>query len=72
MGKQANLYLICGCNGVGKSTFAYSTLDKEHYFSYIDPDRIAKDENCSPVEAGKRALTRTKEFLNNRQDFLMV
>lgn len=64
------LILICGCNGSGKSTFTYSTLQKEQHLIYVDPDRIAKEENCSPMQAGRMALIRTKEFLANKESFL--
>lgn len=64
------LILICGCNGAGKSTFTYSTLNKDEHIFYIDPDRIAKEEACSPLQAGKRAIMRTKKFLAHKVSFL--
>jgi len=64
------LILICGCNGAGKSTLASSTLDEKKNAIYIDPDRIAKIENCSPMQAGRIALTLTKQFLATKQPFL--
>lgn len=62
--------LVCGCNGAGKSTLTYSSLEKKHIFLYIDPDRIAKEENKSPIEAGKEAIKRTKKNLAEKISFL--
>jgi len=64
------LILVCGCNGAGKSTFTYSTLEEKKNAIYIDLDRIAKEENCSPMQAGRIAVTLTKQFIADKKDFL--
>ena len=48
------MIMICGPNGAGKSTLTYAARKKDGMdIPYIDPDRIAKDLQCTPIEAGK-------------------
>lgn len=70
MNSKPELILFCGCNGAGKSTFTYSTLNEKVNIIYIDPDRIAKEKNCSPMQAGRTAITLTNKYLTDKQSFL--
>lgn len=62
--------LVCGCNGAGKSTLTYATIDADQNVFYIDPDRIAKEKGCSPLQAGKIAVNLTNDYLADKQPFL--
>ncbi len=57
------LIIVAGPNGAGKSTLTL-TLGLQHQ-EVIDPDAIARVENCSPVEAGRRALYRLRSFITS-------
>ena len=67
------LICVCGCNGVGKSTFidfVYLSDDNYKNFTYINPDEIAKKENISNIEAGKIAIKLLNKVLNNHYNIL--
>ncbi|MDR2080746.1 MAG: zeta toxin family protein [Campylobacteraceae bacterium] len=67
--KKPNLTFMAGVNGAGKSTLC------EHYiFSkipIINPDVIAKERNCSIVEAGKIAINNRKNMLDSKKSFVI-
>lgn len=72
---MANLYVIAGCNGAGKTTASYSILpDMLYCKEFVNADEIAK--GVSPfqpdkvaIEAGRIMLTRIKDLINQNIDF---
>lgn len=72
---MANLYIISGCNGAGKTTASYSVLpDMLNCKEFVNADEIAK--GLSPfqpdkvaIEAGRIMLSRIKDLLNQNADF---
>ena len=72
---MANLYVIAGCNGAGKTTASYSVLpDMLHCKEFVNADEIAK--GLSPfqpdkvaIEAGRIMLNRIKDLINQNVDF---
>lgn len=72
---MANLYVIAGCNGAGKTTASYSVLpDMLNCKEFVNADEIAK--GLSPfqpdkvaIEAGRIMLSRIKDLINHNIDF---
>jgi predicted ABC-type ATPase len=72
---MANLYVISGCNGAGKTTASYSVLpDMLNCREFVNADEIAK--GLSPfqpdkvaIESGRIMLSRIKDLLNHKLDF---
>ena len=72
---MANLYVISGCNGAGKTTASYSVLpDMLNCKEFVNADGIAK--GLSPfqpdkvaIESGRIMLSRIKDLLNHNVDF---
>ena len=72
---MANLYVISGCNGAGKTTASYSVLpDMLNCKEFVNADEIAK--GLSPfqpdkvaIEAGRIMLSRIKDLINHDVDF---
>jgi predicted ABC-type ATPase len=72
---MANLYIIAGCNGAGKTTASYSVLpDMLHCNEFVNADEIAR--GLSPfqpekvaIQAGRIMLGRIKDLLNHHVDF---
>ena len=72
---MANLYIISGCNGAGKTTASYSVLpDMLNCKEFVNADEIAK--GLSPfqpdkvaIESGRIMLSRIKDLLNHNVDF---
>ena len=72
---MANLYVISGCNGAGKTTASYSVLpDILNCKEFVNADEIAK--GLSPfqpdkvaIEAGRIMLNRIKDLINHDVDF---
>ncbi len=72
---MANLYIISGCNGAGKTTASYSVLpDMLKCQEFVNADEIAK--GLSPfqpdkvaIESGRIMLSRIKDLLNRNEDF---
>ncbi len=72
---MANLYIISGCNGAGKTTASYSVLpDMLNCREFVNADEIAK--GLSPfqpdkvaIEAGRIMLSRIKDLINHNTDF---
>jgi predicted ABC-type ATPase len=71
----ANLYVISGCNGAGKTTASYSVLpDMLNCKEFVNADEIAKglspfQPEKVPIEAGRIMLDRIKELINQNIDF---
>jgi predicted ABC-type ATPase len=72
---MANLYVISGCNGAGKTTASYSVLpDMLNCNEFINADEIAK--GLSPfqpdkvaIEAGRIMLNRINDLTKRQVDF---
>lgn len=69
------LYIIAGPNGVGKTTFADKYLpDEAKQLEFVNADLIARglspyDPDAVSIEAGKIALRRIRELINQRIGF---
>lgn len=72
---MANLYIIAGCNGAGKTTASYTVLPEIlNCREFVNADEIAR--GLSPfqpdkvaIEAGRIMLNRIKELMNKNVDF---
>lgn len=72
---MANLYVISGCNGAGKTTASYSVLpDMLNCKEFVNADEIAK--GLSPfqpdnvaIEAGRIMLNRIKDLISHNVEF---
>lgn len=72
---MANLFIISGCNGAGKTTASFTILPELlQVREFVNADEIAR--GLSPfqpekvsIEAGKIMLRRLQELLLQRQDF---
>lgn len=72
---MANIYVIAGCNGAGKTTASFTILPEIlNCKEFVNADEIAKGlspfqpENAS-FEAGRIMLSRIRELANNNIDF---
>lgn len=73
--QSRNLYIICGCNGAGKTTASFNILpDILHCKEYVNADEIAR--GISPfqpdkvaIESGRIMLHRIEELLELGVDF---
>ena len=71
-----NIYIIAGCNGAGKTTCAFSILPQVlDCNEFVNADLIAKgispfNESSVNFEAGRIMLTRIKELIELKQDFV--
>lgn len=72
---MANLYIIAGCNGAGKTTASYTMLPEMlECKEFVNADEIAK--GLSPfqpesvaIEAGRIMILRIEELLRQKKDF---
>jgi len=71
------IYLIGGCNGAGKTTFAKEFLPKEvKCLRFLNADEIARglspfDPSVAAVRAARLLLTQVDECLRNRETFAL-
>jgi len=72
---MANLYVISGCNGAGKTTASYTILPEMlNCQEFVNADEIAKGispfqpENVA-ITAGRIMLNRIKDLINHNIDF---
>ena len=69
--KQPVMVIVCGSNGAGKSTFTNAAIKSGKYeMPFLDPDEIAKNQEASPVEAGKIVANAIKEYIAEKQSFV--
>jgi predicted ABC-type ATPase len=74
---MANLFIIAGCNGAGKTTASYSVLPEMlHCNEFVNADEIAK--GLSPFqpetvafESGRIMLKRIRELITKNTDFAL-
>jgi len=72
---MANLYIIAGCNGAGKTTASYTVLTEMlECQEFVNADEIAK--GLSPfqpekvsIQSGRIILNRINELIEKRVDF---
>lgn len=71
------IYLIAGCNGAGKTTFAKEFLPKEvKCLRFLNADEIARGlsplkPSASAVQAGRLLLSQVDECLRHRETFAL-
>ena len=74
---QPTIYLIAGCNGAGKTTFAREFLPKEvKCLRFLNADEIARGlspfkPSASAVKAARLLLEEIHEALERRQTFAL-
>lgn len=74
---MANLYIIAGCNGAGKTTASYTMLpDMLNCQEFVNADEIAKglspfQPEKASIDAGRVMLHRIKDLTNRNLDFAL-
>lgn len=74
---KPTIYLIAGCNGAGKTTFAKEFLPKEvKCLRFLNADEIARglsplDPSAGAVLAGRLLLQQIQESLRRRETFAL-
>ena len=74
---RAIIYLIAGCNGAGKTTFAKEFLPKEvKCLRFLNADEIARGlsplkPSASAVKAGRLLLKEVHDDIQHRQTFAL-
>src|SRR5438132_10390820 len=69
------LYIIAGCNGAGKTTFATEFLPHHvHCLRFLNPDEIARglsplDPTAARIKAGRILLGEIHAAIRNRETF---
>jgi len=62
--------IVAGVNGVGKSSLTGVLKAERTDLGYvIDVDKIAFENNCSSIDAGKTAISKIEEFLSKGISF---
>ena len=61
--------IIGGINGAGKSSLSGVLKTQKNLGQIIDVDKIAKDNACSNIEAGKIAIEKISDFLSKDISF---
>lgn len=75
--KQPTIYVIAGCNGAGKTTFAREFLPKEvKCLRFLNADEIARGlspfkPSASAVQAGRILLHQVDDCLRRNQTFAL-
>jgi len=75
--KPPTIYLIAGCNGAGKTTFAKEFLPKEvKCLRFLNADEIARGlsplkPSAGAVRAARLLLTQVDECLRRREKFAL-
>jgi len=72
---MANLYIIAGCNGAGKTTASYTVLPEMlNCKEFVNADEIARglspfQPEKAAIDAGKIMLLRIQELIKLHEDF---
>ena len=68
---RPEMIMVCGSNGAGKSTLTYSAQKKSPgELPFIDPDKIAKERQATPIETGRIVSTAVKEYIAAKRSFV--
>lgn len=73
--KEPTIYLIAGCNGAGKTTFAWEFLPKEvNCLRFLNADEIARGlsplkPTIASIKAARLLLEEFRANLANRETF---
>jgi predicted ABC-type ATPase len=73
--KQPTIYLIAGCNGAGKTTFAKSFLPNEaKCLNFLNADLIAQglsplNTRAAAIKAGRLLMEEFRSFVAKRETF---
>ncbi|GHV04184.1 hypothetical protein AGMMS50229_05000 [Campylobacterota bacterium] len=67
MVNRPQLVVVAGPNGAGKSSLSLLRIFKNVFI--VNPDVIAVENSCSPIEAGKIAIAKRDELLHENQTF---
>jgi predicted ABC-type ATPase len=73
----STIYLIAGCNGAGKTTFAMEFLPKEvKCLRFLNADEIARglsplEPSAGAIQAARLLLTQVREHLRRRETFAL-
>ena len=69
--QSKNLYIICGCNGAGKTTASFNILpDILHCKEYVNADEIAR--GISPFQPDKVAIESGRIMLRRIEELLVL
>jgi predicted ABC-type ATPase len=77
MSRPPTIYVIAGCNGAGKTTFAKEFLPKEvKCLRFLNADEIARGlsplkPSAGAVQAARLLLTQVEECLRRRENFAL-
>lgn len=77
LGTHSTIYVIAGCNGAGKTTFAKEFLPKEvKCLRFLNADEIARGlsplkPSAGAVQAGRLLLKQVDECLRRRETFAL-
>lgn len=66
---KPQLWIVAGPNGSGKSTLVNRYMRAS--LPVVNPDDIARDQNASPIQAGKAALEQQNSYLASRKSFVL-
>ena len=67
--RKPTIYVIAGCNGAGKTTFAKEFLPREvHCLRFLNPDEVAR--GLSPLEPQAGAIRAARLLLHEIEQFL--
>src|SRR5262245_18327558 len=75
--RRPTIYLIAGCNGAGKTTFAKEFLPKEvKSIRFLNADEIARglspsNPSAGAFQAGRLLLQLVEESLRRRETFAL-
>jgi predicted ABC-type ATPase len=67
---MAELIIIGGANGSGKTTFSKQIL-AETNFEFLNADEIEKELASSKIQAGKEFFKRLDEFISANNNFII-
>src|SRR5437870_13059779 len=71
-GAKPTVYLIAGCNGAGKTTFAKEFLPSIGVIRFLNADEIARglsplDPSVVAFKAGRLLLSELRELINRHE-----
>lgn len=74
---MSNMYVICGCNGAGKTTASYTILPETlQCAEFVNADEIAKglspfNPESVTIAAGRLMMARVRKLLSMNEDFAL-